>query len=39
MKKPYQVAKNYSEARKKKDINKHNTEVKALNILKPGTEC
>ena len=32
----YQIAKNHSEARKKKDINRHNTKVKSLNKLKPG---
>ena len=36
MKQAYQIAKNNSEVRKKKDINRHNTKVKSLNILKPG---
>ena len=36
MRQAYQIAKNYSEARKKKDINRHNTKVKSLNILKTG---
>ena len=36
MRQSYQIAKNHSEARKKKDINRHNAKVESLNILKPG---
>ena len=36
MRQAYQIAKNHSEARKKKDINRHNTKVKPLNIINPG---
>ena len=36
MRQAYQIPKNHSDARRKKDINRHNTKVKSLNILKPG---
>ena len=36
MRQSYQIAKNHSEARKKKDIKRHNAKVESLNILKPG---
>ena len=35
MRQAYQIVKNYSETRKKRDINRHNTKVSRLNILKP----
>ena len=36
MRQVYQIANNHSEARKNKNINRRNTKVKSLNILKPG---
>ena len=36
MRQAYQIAKGHSETRKKKYINRHNTKVRSLNILKLG---